>query len=219
MNKINICIIDDHKIVSEGLKQLIEKLGNYEIIYSFESGAELLNNLPLQINPDLYILDYSMPNMNGIELLKHLITLNPENKVLVLTQYLNEEIINESYQNGARGFLNKNCTAHDLKYAIENIINIGYNNVAEILKRIRIAETNETLSNRIILTERELQFLTLVCNEAEYTYEQMAVLMNVSVKSIDSYRANLFDKYSIKSKIGLVLFSYNNKLTKPFINL
>lgn len=219
MNKINIALIDDHKIVRQGLKELIEKLGNYTIIQEFEDGETFLDSLPLQNHVDMYILDYSMPNLNGIEVLKILEQKEEDYKVLLLTQHFDESIINEAYNFGARGFLNKNCTAHDLKYAIDHIINIGYNNVSEILKRVKNYEEEHTKKekNKIELSKRETEFLTLVCNENEFTYEQMAEIMGLSVKSIEGYRATLFDRFGIKSKVGLVLFSFKNKLTIPFL--
>jgi DNA-binding NarL/FixJ family response regulator len=217
MTKNSICIIDDHEIVRQGLKELLEKLGNYKVTDEFDSGMAFLNALPLKNPADIYILDYSMPNMTGIDVLKELEEKQEEYKVLLLTQHFEENIINEAYNYGARGFLHKNCTAHDLKFAIDNIITIGYNNVAEILKRIRNYEDKKEPKQNIILTDREQKFLTLVCDEKEYTYDQMADIMGVSVKSIDVYRTSLFDKYNIKSKVGLVLFSFKNKLTEPFI--
>lgn len=217
MTKTSICIIDDHKIVRQGLKELIEKLGNYKVTQEFESGLEFLNSLPLENPATMYILDYSMPNMNGIEVLKQLEEKQEEYKVLLLTQHFEETIINEAYNYGARGFLHKNCTAHDLKFAIDNIVTIGYNNVSEILKRIRNYDENPEKKAAIRLSDREMQFLTLVCNEKEYTYEQIAEIIGVSVKSIDVYRTALFDRYNIKSKVGLVLFSYRNRLTEPFL--
>jgi DNA-binding NarL/FixJ family response regulator len=219
MTKIKIALIDDHKIVRQGLKELIEKLGNYAIVEEYEDGNTFLNSLPVENEIDLYILDYSMPNLNGIEVLKLLEQKQGDYKVLLLTQHFDENIINEAYTHGARGFLNKNCTAHDLKYAIDNIIKIGYNNVSEILKRVKNYEDSNSKKekNKINLSKREQEFLTLVCAENEYTYEQMAEIMGLSVKSIEGYRATLFDRFQIKSKVGLVLFSFKNKLTKPFL--
>lgn len=218
MTQINICIIDDHEIVRQGLKDLLEKLGGFKVVYEFENGLTFLNSLPLEIQPDVFILDYSMPNMSGIEVLKSLEDKEDEYKVLLLTQHFDENIINEAYNHGARGFLHKNCSAHDLKYAIENIVNIGYNNVSEILKRIKHYEPKNADATEVInLTSRELEFLTLVCDENEYTYDQMGEIIGVSVKSIDSYRAQLFEKFNIKSKVGLVLFSFKYRLTEPFL--
>lgn len=218
MEQHTIAIIDDHAIVRHGLKELLHKLGNYKVIHEYDCGEAFLDSLPLDPAPDIYILDYSMPNMNGIEVLKVLEEKQEEYKVLLLTQHFDEEIINSAYHHGARGFLHKNCTAHDLKFAIDNIIKIGYNNVSEILKRIRNYEGgDEKKKDTLNLSQRELDFLKLVCDERELTYEQMADSMNLSVKSIESYRAALFERFNIKSKVGLVLFSFKYRLTEPFL--
>ncbi len=218
MAKTTLCIIDDHAIVRHGLKELLQKISTYEVIHEFDNGEDFLQALPLQPPPDMYILDYSMPNMNGIEVLKALEEKDAEYKVLLLTQHFEEDIINLAFHHGARGFLHKNCSANELKYAIDNIINIGFNNITDILKRIRHFDPSpKTKTVEIVLTPRELHFLQLVCNEEEYTYDQMAGIMNVSVKSIEAYRTALFEKYGIKSKVGLVLFSFKYKLTEPFL--
>jgi len=219
MEKITIGIIDDHKIVRQGLKELLEKMDAYKVTHEFESGDTFLKALPLEDTPDLFILDYSMPNMNGIEVLKKLEGLKSEYKVLLLTQHFDEQIIDDAYHHGARGFLHKNCTAQDLKSAVDNIVKIGYNNVTEILKRIRNydGQAEKELQQSIILSKRELEFLTLVCDEKEFTYDQMAEIMCLSTKSIESYRTALFDRFDIKSKVGLVLFSFKYKLTAPFV--
>lgn len=218
MAKTKICIIDDHAIVRQGLKELLQKMNTYEVIHEFDNGEDFLNALPIQPQPDMYILDYSMPNLNGIEVLKALEEKDTEYKVLLLTQHFEEEIINSAFHHGARGFLHKNCSAAELKYAIDNIITIGFNNITDILKRIRNFDpTPKQKSAEVVLTPRELHFLQLVCKEEEYTYDQMASIMNVSVKSIEAYRTALFEKYNIKSKVGLVLFSFKYKLTEPFL--
>lgn len=218
MEKTTIAIIDDHKIVRHGLKELLHKISNFKVTHEFEDGVEFLAALPLSEQPDLFILDYSMPEMNGVEVLKRLESMDGEYKVLLLTQHFDEQIIDAAYHHGARGFLHKNCTSHDLKFAIDNIVKIGYNNVTEILKRMRQYEdqTNKAVPT-VTLRHRELEFLKLVCDARELTYEQMADIMGLSVKSIESYRTSLFDRFDIKSKVGLVLFSFKHRVTEPFL--
>lgn len=220
MDNITIGIVDDHKIVRHGLKELLRKIGPYTVTHEFESGNQLLAALPVQNAPHLWIVDYSMPGINGVELIKSLEEAGSDFKTLLLTQHFDEAIINAAYHHGARGFLHKNCTAQDLKFAIENISATGYNNVVEILKRLRKYDptaAEQPKKDTIPLTHRELEFLKLVCDGRELTYEQMADIMSVSVKSIEAYRTALFEKYDIKSKVGLVLFSYKHRLTEPFL--
>ena len=218
MEPTTLCIIDDHAIVRHGLKELLHKMGQYKVIHEFDNGEDFLAALPLNPEPQMYILDYSMPQMNGIEVLQNLESREEELRVLLLTQHFDEDMINAAYHHGARGFLHKNCTAHDLKFAIDNIIKIGYNNVSEILKRIRNYDvTDNGKKATVVLSDREMEFLKLVCDERELTYEQMADRMNLSVKSIEAYRAALFERFNIKSKVGLVLFSFKYRLTEPFL--
>ena len=218
MEKTAVAIIDDHKIVRQGLKELLQKVGPYEVICEFGSGLEFLEALPLERNPDIFILDYSMPGMDGIGVLKALEEREGEHRVLLLTQHFDDNLIDEAYFHGARGFLNKNCTAQELKAAIDGIVRIGYDNITEIMKRIRVyGSLPKADAQKKELSSREMEFLTLVCDERELTYDQMAAAMGLSVKSVESYRSALFEKFGIKSKVGLVLFSYRNRLTPPFI--
>lgn len=214
----SITLIDDHQIVRAGLKGLLEKLSDFKVIQEFESGVEFVNSLPLEFPSDIFILDYSMPDLNGIEVLQILEKNYPDYKVLLLTQHFDEQIITDAYHFGARGFLHKNCTAIELQFAIESIIKTGFTNIYEILKRIKNYEATKKISElEINLTTMELKFLELVCDSRELTYDQMAQIMNLSVKSVEVYRARLFDRFKIKSKVGLVLFSFNNRLTIPFL--
>ncbi len=218
MEKITIGIIDDHKIVRQGLKELLQKIINCKVTHEYENGKDFLAALPMDPAPDLLVLDYSMPGLNGIEVLKILEKRKEEYKVLLLTQHIDEQVIDEAYHYGARGFLNKNCTADDLKFAVQNIIKIGYNNITEVLKRIKNYEDPilEIRPNHVVLSDREYEFLELVCDERELTYDQMAEMMNLSIKTVESYRTAIFERFNIKSKVGLVLFSYKYQLTRPF---
>jgi DNA-binding NarL/FixJ family response regulator len=220
MSKTEIIIIDDHRIVRKGLKELIENLGDYKVVDEYENGLSFVNALPGLIKiPQLFIVDYSMAKLNGLEVLKHAQENYPDYKFLLLTQAVEEDIINAAYENGARGFLHKTCSAMELKKAIDDIVQYGYSNVSDILKRMQKPFIEKNTSNpQIDLSQKELEFLEYVCNESEYTYQQIAEKMNLSIKSIDKYRADLFDKLNVKSKVGLVLYAYKNQLTNFFSN-
>ncbi|MFP9113656.1 response regulator [Flavobacterium sp. RHBU_3] len=226
MHKITIGLVDDHQLVRTGLRELIEKLGNYSVVSEYDGAMSFLND-HTTTPPDVLIVDYSMPDLSGTDLLKELERRSEDatdtepktHRVLLLTQHLEDSIIDEAFYYGARGFLHKNCAAQDLKYAIDSIAATGYANVVEILRRVKRFDTAaHGLQDRPLpgITRRELEFLELVCDERELTYDQMADIMCVSVKSVESYRSALFEKFKIKSKVGLVLFSYQNKLTPPF---
>lgn len=216
--KTKICLIDDHHIVRQGLKELLYKMKNFEVVAEFDSGTTFLDALPLEVDVDVFILDYMMPKTNGIEVLKTLEKTDYNFKVLLLTQHFEEQLINDAYHHGARGVLHKNCTAQELQTVIQNIMQFGFNNITEILRRIKNYESPITPNlPKIELNHKELEFLKHVCAEQEYTYEQIAHLMQISVKSVEVLRASFFEKFQIKSKPGLVLFSFKNKLTAPFI--
>lgn len=219
MNKnINICIVDDHAIVRQGLKDLLGNLGDFSVIAEYDNGNDLLQDFPLSHKPDLYIIDYSMPIIDGRALLKNLLELDAEIPVLILTQHSDEKLIIELYKIGARGYLHKNCSAADLKTAIEQIVHTGYYNVEHIIKAINgkieyKIEREEILKQ---ITEQELQFISLVCDEQEYTYEQIADMMGRVKRTVDGYRESLFEKFNLKSKVGIVFLSFKYKLTSPF---
>lgn len=114
---IDICLVDDHAIVRQGLKELLENLGHFKVSAEYANGHELLRSFPLNPAPQLYILDYSMPQINGSELLKKMLSTEPDTPVLILTQHADERLIIELYKAGARGYLHKNCSAEELKTA------------------------------------------------------------------------------------------------------
>lgn len=205
---ISIFLIDDHPIVRNGLKSLIESMGDYKITKQFDNGQDLIDALPFDEAPDLMILDLTMPVMDGRETVHHLRELGVPIPVLILTLESNEETIIELFRMGIRGYLSKSSTADVLKKAIDDVIQSGYYH-NEILIKALTSDTKENKGAQPLnyATEREAEFLRLVCDEREYTYEQIASLMGISRRTVDGYRESLFEKFSIKSKTGLVLFA------------
>ena len=125
-NDISIVLVDDHTVVRNGLKSLIERMGNYTISYQFDNGKRFIDAIPLPQQPDLIIMDLTMPEMDGKETTKWLKEHSINYPVLILTLDTTEKTIIDLFKLGVRGYLPKSCTAEVLKKAIEDVITTGY---------------------------------------------------------------------------------------------
>jgi DNA-binding NarL/FixJ family response regulator len=122
----NIVLIDDHIIVSNALKELIEKLGPYKISHQFDKGQEFIATFPQVPKPDLLILDVSMPGMSGDEVVEKMNSIGIKIPVLILTSIDDDEMVIKLFRLGVRGYLMKNCAATELKNAMNEIFKSGY---------------------------------------------------------------------------------------------
>lgn len=215
-NKKSIVLVDDHVIIRNGLKELIEKLGDYQVKGQFDSGPLFLHSLADATPPDLLVLDISMPGMNGDAVLEAMNEKQVKIPTLVLTLNDEDEMVIRMFRLGARGYLKKNCTATTLKEALRSIFDHGYyhNEFLTYSLQTNAAPARKNERELILeqLTTREKEFLKLVCDEKEYTYEQIADKMGVQPRTVDGYREAIFSKFGIKSKTGLVLFILKHKL-------
>jgi two-component system, NarL family, invasion response regulator UvrY len=216
IEKKNIVLVDDHVIIRNGLKALIEKLGPYFISHQFDNGQSLLDALPLNPRADLIIMDVNMPGMNGDELVVQLNAREINTPVLILSLNEDSNLVVKLFRLGVRGYLPKNCSADTMKKALEELFRGGYfhNEFLTYSLQTNTSAPKKTEQEKILerLTSREKEFLKLVCHEKEYTYEQIADKMNVQHRTVDGYRESVFEKFDIKSKTGLVLFILRHKL-------
>jgi two-component system invasion response regulator UvrY len=208
---VSIILVDDHTIVRKGLRTLIESMGGYMIQGEFDNGRHLTDNIPLPIAPQLIIMDIAMPLMDGKKTMEWFAENNISYPVLILTLDTSEKTIVELFRLGVRGYISKTCTAQELKQAIDDIVQTGYYHNEFMINALHrgIRETEDDRKKKIIthITEREKLFLQLVCDEKEYTYDQIADIMDVHRRTVDGYREALFEKFNVKSKTGLVLFA------------
>lgn len=206
---ISIFLVDDHAVVRNGLKMLIERMGNYKVVAEYDNGQELMDDIDNQQLPDIIVLDLSMPVMDGKETVDALNAKGIKTPVLILTLETTEQTIIDLFRKGIRGYLPKSSKANILKAAIDDIINTGYYHNEMLIKALTsdgtVKDDREDILDQI--TERERTFLQHVCALEELTYEQIANEMNVSRRTVDGYREALFEKFSLKSKTGLVLFA------------
>ena len=202
-----ILVVDDHVLFSQSLKGLINSLQDFEVIDVLKNGQELVTYFESnKIKPDIVLLDIRMPVMDGIETMNWLKEKHPGQKVLALTMEHEEETILKMLQLGCRGYLLKDIDPDEFRYAMESVLESGYyynNEISEVIN-------NSEEKGNEQFTRREMEFLNLVCSER--TYKEIAGEMNLSPKTIDGYREQLFAKLKAKSRTGVVLYALKNKV-------
>lgn len=214
-NTIQIAIVDDHKLFREGIARLISSLNDdFNIVLEASNGQDFLNRLPNEHELDVVIVDLDMPIMSGHELAIHLKENHPKFNVLALTMHgEDEQSIIKMIRSGVKGYLSKDVEPDELKAAIESVSSGKFHfNDALSGKMLEIIIDDKVSNPGINLNDREAHFLKLACSEL--TYKEIADQMNLSPKTIDGYRAALFERFEIKSRVGLVLFALKNGLTE-----
>lgn len=209
-SRIRIAVADDHRLYRKGLIQLIESLGaEFEVVLEVGNGQELIDKLAQQDLPSLIILDLDMPVLNGYETALQLSQSYPDLPILVVSMHDDETALIRMLKAGVKGFLSKDVEPEELKQALLSISQKGYY-YTDILTGKLILALHETTTPHSELNEREMHFLELCCTEL--TYKEMADKMCLSPKTIDGYRAALFEKLEAKSRVGLVLYAIKNRL-------
>lgn len=209
MNK-SVIIVDDHNLFGQSLKGLIESFQDYEVLEVFKNGQELVDYLASgKIQPDIILLDVRMPVMNGFETMDWLRKNMPEQKVLALTMEHDEETIIKMVKAGCRGYLLKDIEPDEFLFALNCVNESGFY-INEESTIATCSSEKDKLAEK--LSQREVEFLNLACSEL--TYKQVADEMNLSPKTIDGYRENLFNKLRVRSRVGLVLYAVKNKMVQ-----
>jgi two-component system, NarL family, invasion response regulator UvrY len=215
MSTLTIALVDDHVMLRKGLANLIQEINGYKVILESDNGKDFVTTIGLhKYEPDIVLLDVSMPHMDGFETAKWITTNLPLAKILVLSMFDDEKSIIKMIRNGAKGYILKDSEPQELEIALNDIINKGYHYSDLVNGRLIHAVNN--LDNNIAdeaqskLTSREKEFLKLCCSEM--TYKEISNIMYLSVRTVEGYRDNLFVKLNLKTRVGLVLYAIKNKI-------
>lgn len=187
---------------------LVSNFKKYNILFEAANGQELVNTINNGTVPDIVLLDISMPVMDGVEAAQVLRAKHPGVKIIILSMFEDAEKVLVMVKMGVKGYLLKDSEPHEVEEALLKVAQ-GELYYPEFVTRHLITNFNSKLEN-IKLNPREIEFLRLT--GTELTYKEIAETMNISVRTVDSYRDQLFEKLQIKSRVGLVLYSIKNKL-------
>lgn len=216
---LNVILVDDHPIFRKGLASILETYSDkIKVIGSYGNGKELIENL--NNAPDVLIMDIQMPVMDAFDTMDALKEKGLKLPVLILSMVQEERDIVRMMTKGIRGFLPKDSDPDLFIEAVDEIHKGGFyfsDTISGILNMAFGAHEKELsksgYSGAIPLTDKEIDFIQLACSEM--TYKEIAEKLCLSVKTIDGYRASIFEKLDVKSRPGLVLFAVKYGIFTP----
>jgi len=213
MSPVQILIVDDHQLVIDGIKSMLNNETAYAIAAEANDGQHALNIIAS--NPDKYslmITDISMPLLSGIDLCKMVKADFPHIKVLMLSMYNSQTVVKEAISAEADGYLLKNTGKEELLLALHRITQDGTYFSQDILPIIYGQYKKEKLQEQelSILSTREKEVLSLIVKE--HTSEEIAGRLFISKKTVDNHRTNMLEKCNCKTTIGLVKYAIRNGL-------
>ncbi|GAB4247661.1 MAG: response regulator transcription factor [Ekhidna sp.] len=210
-NRIRIVVADDHNLIIKGLKLLLSDADHIEIVGEAMDGEEALQVVEKE-KPDLLVTDISMPKVSGVELIEKITEKNLDTKVLVLSNFFDDQHILEAYEKGSKGYLPKSVDDEHLIYAIGKIAKgeIYYHqSVLDVLGTALIQRRMST-ANSSELTEREREILKELVDGA--TNKEIGEKLFISVRTVDAHRRNIMKKLNVKNGVQLVRVSLERNL-------
>lgn len=210
---IQIAIVDDHKTLRMGMHTLLSNHG-YEVVLDASNGQDLIEQLENATKiPQICITDIEMPIMNGYDLTAYLKAKYPQIKVLVYSFYEHEFSIINILKKGAIGYIFKSSDPSEIISAIESIQQFGFYHSDALVDKSP-ALLYKYNNHSMEFTQTEIDFMSYSCSDLNY--EQISKKMNISKRSVEHYRDNLYLKLHISSRPALVLFAMQTGIAKPF---
>jgi len=213
--KLRVILADDHQVIREGLRTLIEEQNDMEVVAEASDGREAIR-LCGEMKPDVVVMDVAMPDLNGIEATRQVVSECPSTRVLALSMHADKHYAAGMLGAGASGYVLKDCAFDELANAIRRVAK-GSTYLSPTVEGIVLRDYVERLSGEggesafSVLTDREREVLQLVAEG--HTTKQIAEDLHVSVKTVESHRQNIMDKLEIRSIAELTKYAIREGLT------
>ena len=203
---INITLVDDHHIVREGVRNLIETNSNYKIVEEYDNAEEFLFNVK-KSKSDLLITDISLPGMSGIELTSELRKNSYQSKIIILSMHDDHGHINEAFDSGANGYLLKDCSREDLFAALTDVI-CGKKYISK--SAIKSLSSPVMKGSELSLSVREKEIIKLLAEGK--SSEEIAAKLGLSGKTISNHRTRIMGKLEAKNSSEVIAKALKNNL-------
>ncbi len=213
MARPRILLADDHTLVLEGLRKLLEE--DFELVGTVEDGRTLVS-LAQELEPDVVVLDISMPQLNGIDAARQIHKLVPNCKLIFLTMHTNPHYAQEAFQAGASGYLLKRSAASELTQAIQAVLKEQYYVTPSITKEIFtpfLLHSHQPSSNKDPLTPRQREVLQLVA-EGKGS-KDIATILKLSVKTVEFHKSHIMKELDLHTTAELTKYAISHGLVSP----
>ncbi|WP_312653487.1 response regulator transcription factor [Aminipila sp.] len=207
-NKIKIFLADDHKMLRESLDILLSQETDIEVVGQADDGIEV-EQLCMQKNPDVLLLDISMPRKSGLDVCKNLNYSFPDLKIIFLTMHKNEEMLAEAFNSGAKGYVLKENAFEELITAVRKVME-GEIYVSSVLAPIMLNGFLQNEKSNKELSGREREVLKLIAEG--FSNKEIADFLMISIKTVETHRANIMRKHNFKNITELVLYAARNHI-------
>jgi DNA-binding NarL/FixJ family response regulator len=214
MKEVRILVADDHEIVRHGLRRLLETQPGWKICGEASSGREAVAKA-LQCKPDVAVLDFGMPELNGAEAARRILKSSPTTEILILTMHDTEQLVREVLAAGARGYVLKSDASRDLVVAVQTLLAhkpfLSPTVSKLVVEGYLHGSVLETRTER--LTAREREIVQLVAEGK--SNKEVAAALNISIKTVEAHRSHVMHKLGVASVTELVRYAIRNKIVEP----
>jgi len=215
MATIRIILTEDHQILRDGIKALIVS-ENIEIAGEASTGSELWKLLEIS-QPDIILMDISLPDTSGIDLTRTISEKYPQVKVLILSMFTDESFINQAIKAGAKGYLHKNTTREEMLLAIDTVYSgsdFYSENISKIILKSYIDKAKKNVEDVVdphkVLSKREIEILVMFAEG--YINKEIADHLFISIRTVESHKNHIMQKLNLKTQVELVKYAIRHNL-------